>query len=69
MLLAYQKGLLEGHWQERCNQYMGQIATLTENLKLADEELQRLTTLFCNKKSGTIEAESQTSVSAYICSG
>lgn len=42
VLSAYQNGLIEGHWRERCVNYEKQIKTLSANLRVADHEIRRL---------------------------
>ncbi|VDK72264.1 unnamed protein product [Onchocerca ochengi] len=42
VLSAYQNGLIEGHWRERCVNYEKQIKTLAANLRVADHEIRRL---------------------------
>ncbi|VDO47106.1 unnamed protein product [Onchocerca flexuosa] len=42
VLSAYQNGLIEGHWRERCVNYERQIKTLSANLRVADHEIRRL---------------------------
>ncbi|VDK43214.1 unnamed protein product [Anisakis simplex] len=39
---AYQTGIIEGRYQERCNRYADQIRQLTENLDQANRELRRI---------------------------
>ncbi|KAM3727842.1 30S ribosomal protein [Dirofilaria immitis] len=42
VLSAYQNGLIEGHWRERCVNYEKQIKALSANLRVADHEIRRL---------------------------
>uniref|UniRef100_A0A158Q868 G_PROTEIN_RECEP_F2_4 domain-containing protein n=1 Tax=Elaeophora elaphi TaxID=1147741 RepID=A0A158Q868_9BILA len=42
VLSAYQNGLVEGHWRERCVNYEKQIKALSANLRVADHEIRRL---------------------------
>lgn len=42
VLSAYQNGLVEGHWRERCVNYEKQIKLLSANLRIADYEIRRL---------------------------
>ncbi|EFO22637.2 hypothetical protein LOAG_05847 [Loa loa] len=42
VLSAYQSGLIEGHWRERCVNYEKQIKALSANLRVADHEIRRL---------------------------
>ncbi|CAG9536931.1 unnamed protein product [Cercopithifilaria johnstoni] len=39
---AYQNGLIEGQWRERCVNYEKQIKALSANLRVADHEIRRL---------------------------
>uniref|UniRef100_A0A915Q601 Uncharacterized protein n=1 Tax=Setaria digitata TaxID=48799 RepID=A0A915Q601_9BILA len=41
-LSAYQNGLIEGRWRERCVNYEKQIKALSANLRVADYEIRRL---------------------------
>lgn len=42
---AYQAGLVEGRYQERCDRYAEQIKCLTESLEYANKELRRISGL------------------------
>ncbi|KAL3990729.1 putative integral membrane protein [Acanthocheilonema viteae] len=42
VLSAYQNGVVEGHWRERCVNYEKQIKALSANLRIADHEIRRL---------------------------
>ncbi|EJW78920.1 hypothetical protein WUBG_10168, partial [Wuchereria bancrofti] len=42
LLSAYQNGVIEGQWRERCVNYEKQIKALSANLRVADHEIRRL---------------------------
>lgn len=57
MLSAYQNGLIEGHWRERCANYESQVRALTNSLRIADYEIRRLAGLEIKEPASAVAEE------------